>query len=171
MCVRDETQLPAKERMDRAKNYIRSNRFRRENWSGPAPVDDKNKGAMILRWRMTAPIAPQVPWWLDRTIMLPILYTLFGAGLGFAASRLKDWLDERKARKSFLAAVRVELATISEHLDGTLKDATACKEALDKGEQQVLHLATTFQTAIYTSQIGKLKSVLWQREFVTLTAT
>src|SRR5260370_10241140 len=109
---------------------------------------------------MSAPIAPaQVPWWLDRTIMLPILYTLFGACLGFAASRLKDWLDERKARKSFLAAVRRELATISEHLKGTLKNATECNEGLDKGQHQVLHLATTFQTAIYTSQIGKLKSV------------
>lgn len=108
---------------------------------------------------MTTPIAPQAPWWLDRTIILPILYTLFGACLGFAAGRLRDWLDERNARKSFLAAVRAELATISEHLTGTLKDAMQCKEALDKGEHQVLHLATTFQTAIYTSQVGKLKSV------------
>ena len=58
-----------------------------------------------------------------------------------------------------MAAVRVELATISEHLTGTLKDAVECREALDKGEHKVLHLSTTFQTAIYASQIGKLKSV------------
>jgi len=108
---------------------------------------------------MVSPTVQQGPWWLDRTVMLPILYTLIGACLGFAFGRLRDWLDARKARKSFLAAVHAELATLAEHLKGTLKDVTESKEGLEKGDCTVLHLATTFQTAIFVSQVGKLKSV------------
>jgi hypothetical protein len=108
---------------------------------------------------MTSPAVPQVPWWLDRAVMLPILYAFFGASLGFVFGRLKDWFDERGARSAFLEAIRVELATVAEHLKGTLKDATECNERLEKGERKVLHLATAFQTAIFISQVGKLKSV------------
>jgi hypothetical protein len=98
------------------------------------------------------------PWWLDR-IVVPVFYTFFGASLGFGFGRLKDWLDARIARRTFLKAVRVELSTIHRHLEGTLRDTTEVKECLERGERRVLHLATTFQTAIYASQLGKLRDV------------
>jgi hypothetical protein len=48
---------------------------------------------------------------------------------------------------------------IRQHLDGTLKDAKATKEQLEKGKPEALHLVTTFQTGIYTSQLPKLRDV------------
>jgi hypothetical protein len=95
----------------------------------------------------------QVPLWL------PILYTAFGAFLGFVLTRLKDWLDERKMQRRFFAAVRAELIQMNEHLEGTLRDATENKENLDKGERRALHLLTKFQRGVYDSQIGKLNDV------------
>ncbi len=92
-------------------------------------------------------------------VAVPILFTFFGALLGFGFGRLKDWLDDRKARKAFLNAIRVELSTLRGHLEGTLKDATENKDCLDKGERKVGHLATAFLTTIYSSQLAKLKDL------------
>ncbi len=100
----------------------------------------------------------QVPWWLDR-IVVPILFTFFGAMLGFIFGCLKDWLDQRKAKKVFLKAVRGELSAARGHLEGTLRDVTEVTDNMEKGVRVALHLATTFQTGIYSSQIGKLKDV------------
>jgi hypothetical protein len=99
-----------------------------------------------------------IPWWVDH-LLVPIVFIFFGAVLGFSFGRLKDRLDERKARQAFLRAVRVELSTIREHLYGTLKDATEYSERLEKGDHNVLYLVTNFQTTVYTSQLGKLKDV------------
>jgi hypothetical protein len=101
----------------------------------------------------------QVPWWLEH-IAGPMLFTLFGAILGFSLGRVKDWLDDRKARKVFLNAIRVELSVIQGHLEGTLKDATEVRDKLGTQEQVALHLVTVFQIGIYSSQVGKLKNVL-----------
>jgi hypothetical protein len=118
---------------------------------------------------MTPASVPSVPipWLLDH-VVVPILFTFFGAFRGFGFGRLKDWLDERKAKKAFLRAVRVELSTIREHLEGTLKDATEYKERLERGERNVLYLVTTFQTTVYTSQLAKLKDVSDPRVFEVL---
>lgn len=86
-------------------------------------------------------------------------YAFFGACLGFAFARLTNWLDERKARNRFFEAVHAELATLNDHLKGTLKDATEAKEQFDRGDQRLLYLATTFQRGVYDSQISKLKTV------------
>ena len=95
----------------------------------------------------------------DHRSIVPAFFTLIGAGLGFALGRLKDWLDDRKLRKTFLRAVRVELSVARGHLDGTLKDATGARTQLNMGVPVALHLATAFQTGIYAHQIGKLKDV------------
>jgi hypothetical protein len=109
---------------------------------------------MIFGMTTPPPASPaQPPWWS------PILYTAFGAFLGFVLTRFKDWLDDRQLQKRFLIAVRVELAKIDKHLKGTLKDATECIEKLDKGQREALYLTTMFQRGIYDSQIGKLKDV------------
>jgi hypothetical protein len=99
-----------------------------------------------------------ISWWLDR-IVVPISFTLIGALLGFASGRLKDWLDDRKAKKIFLRAVRVELSALRDHMDGTLKDATQARDELNKGIPVALHLSTVFQTGIYSSQVGKLRDI------------
>jgi hypothetical protein len=104
---------------------------------------------------VTTPAASsnEVPWWL------PVLYTSFGACLGFVLARLQGRLEKRETRKSFLSGVRAELTTMDEHLKGTLKNATEYKERFDKGDRSLLYLPTDFQRGIFDSQIGKLKSV------------
>jgi hypothetical protein len=101
---------------------------------------------------------PQIPWWLDR-IAVPILFTLFGAVLGFAAGSLKEWLEDRKTKTAFLKAIRMELQILHEHLNGSMKNALENKQDLEKGERKVLHLVTAFQTTVYSSQLQRLKGV------------
>ncbi|MGI0084101.1 MAG: hypothetical protein ACREBQ_03370 [Nitrososphaerales archaeon] len=101
---------------------------------------------------------PQVSWWLDH-FAVPILFTLFGAILGFAAGWLREWLEDRKARTAFLKAIRMEVQTLHEQVKGSLKDALENKAYLDWGGRQVVHLVSTFQTSIYSSQLSKLKNL------------
>jgi len=63
-------------------------------------------------------------------------------------------------KKAFLRAIRVELSTLRQHLAGTSKDATEAREDLrEKGIRKALYLATSFQTGVYTCQLGKLRDV------------
>jgi hypothetical protein len=101
---------------------------------------------------MTIP-ASQAPWWTQG------VFLLLGVIVGFFAGRVRDWLEGRRTKKLFLKAVRVELSRIREHLDGTLKDATATKERLEQGTPEALHTVTVFQTGIYASQLSKLRDV------------
>ncbi len=106
----------------------------------------------------------QIPWWVDR-FAVPVFFTFFGVLLGFAFGRLKDWLDEHKAKESFLRSVRVELLTIRDHLQGTLKNATENIESLKKGNRNVVYLVTSFHTSVYTSQLSKLRDLSDPRVF------
>lgn len=99
----------------------------------------------------------QVRWLQD--FVVPAYYTFFGAVLGFAASQVKDFIDSRRYRKSFLKAIRVELTTLHQHLAGTLTDVTEVINVMKAGEKKALHLSTTFQTGVYNSQLGKLRDV------------
>jgi hypothetical protein len=100
---------------------------------------------------------PNHPSWAS--VIAPTFYTLFGAGLGFSFGRLKDWLEARIAKKSFLRAIRVELSAIREQLKGTLNSATENKKSLESGKREVMHLATTYPTGVFVSQLGKLRNV------------
>lgn len=102
--------------------------------------------------------AEQIPWWFDH-LAVPILFTLFGAFLGFALGRLNNWLDNRRAKKAFLAAIRAEALLLREHLAGTLRDATENRAKLDSGQKVALHLATAFLTTVYSSQLGKISDL------------
>lgn len=100
----------------------------------------------------------QVPYWLDH-VAVPIIFTFFGALLGFAFGRLRDWIEDRKTKTAFLKAIRIELSTIRENLKGSLKDTLENKEQFEKGEHKVIHAVTAFLTTVYSSQLGKLKDV------------
>ena len=101
----------------------------------------------------------QIPWLLDH-VAVPAIFVFLGTALGFAAGQGKDYLDSRRVKKAFLKAIRVELSTLRQHLAGTLKDATEAREDLrEKGVRKALYLATSFQTGVYTCQLGKLRDV------------
>jgi hypothetical protein len=103
-------------------------------------------------------VSGQIPWWFDRA--KPVVLLLVGTMLGFGAGRINDWWNARRTKKAFLRAIRVELSTLRQHLAGTLKDATETREDLrEKGMRKALYLATSFQTGVYTCQLGKLRDV------------
>ncbi len=69
-------------------------------------------------------------------------------------------MERSKNEKGVLRAICVELSTLRQHLAGTLKDATEAREDLrEKGIRKALYLATSFQTGVYTCQLGKLRDV------------
>jgi len=107
---------------------------------------------------MTPSPQAEIPWWLDH-FLIPAFFTFFGASMGFGFARLKESLDDRKAKKAFLKAIRIEMSTVRDYLKGTLRDATEYKESLETGHRKVLYLVSTFPTAVYASQIGRLKDV------------
>jgi hypothetical protein len=85
---------------------------------------------------------------------------LLGAVVGFVAGQIKDWRDARRAKKSFLKAIRIELTTLRKHLEGTLKDVTEVLDGLrQKGTRKALHLSPKFQIGVYTSQLARLRDV------------
>jgi hypothetical protein len=100
----------------------------------------------------------QIPWWLDH-IATPAIFVVLGATLGFVLGRVNDWLNSRTVKRAFLKAIRVEMSTLRKHLGGTLQDATEVKDLLQKGVRRGLHLATAFQTGVYSCQLGKLRDV------------
>lgn len=90
---------------------------------------------------------------------MPALFTALGAGLGLAAGWVKESVDDRRAKKAFLKAIRVELLEMHRHMAGTLREASDVLEAIDAGFPQALHLGAAFQTGIYTCQIARLRQV------------
>jgi len=90
---------------------------------------------------------------------MPTFFIFIGAAVGFISGRLKDRLDARIVKQAFTRAIRVELTNLRQHLEGTLKDAAEVMDLLQKGARKALHLSTTFQIGVYTSQLGKLRDV------------
>ena len=97
----------------------------------------------------------EIPWWLDH-VAVPVIFLV----LGFVAGQIKDYFDSRRIKDAFLRSIRVELLTLHNHLEGTLKDVTEVRDNLSQsGVRKALHLSTTFQTGVYTSQLGRLRDV------------
>jgi len=104
-------------------------------------------------------LSENIPWILDH-VAVPAIFVFLGTALGFSAGQGKDYLDSRRAKKAFLKAIRIELSTLHIHLEGTLKDVTEVRDSLlNNGVRKALHLSTTFQTGVYTSQLGRLRDV------------
>jgi hypothetical protein len=100
---------------------------------------------------------PDHPSWAS--VAITTWNILLGAIMGFGFGRLTDRLNERKVRGAFLKAIRIELKTVREDLNGTLTEATVAKKSVESGDGWVLHLAAAFQSVIYVSQLGKLRDV------------
>jgi hypothetical protein len=57
---------------------------------------------------------------------------MFGATIGFLAGRFKDFLDARQVKKSFMKAIRLELASLKEQLSASLAEVNR-ESALPRG--------------------------------------
>jgi hypothetical protein len=65
--------------------------------------------------------------WL-REFVVPALFTIIGAVLGFIASQIRDELRARQATKSFIRAIGMELDALSDQLDSSFQEVKGSHE-------------------------------------------
>jgi hypothetical protein len=94
-----------------------------------------------------------------RELVIPAFFTLFGAGIGFIASQIKDYAQARRAEKSFLRAVRMELGSLNDQLSALVEQAVGATSAVAGRSPMGPQFATAFRTSIFTNQIGKLRDL------------
>jgi hypothetical protein len=100
--------------------------------------------------------APHFSW--AREFAIPALFTFLGAVIGFLSSQLRDSWEARRNKKTFARAIGMELDALGTQLDDTLnevRDSAARVDARGTGPQ----FAYSFRTAVFTSQLGKLRDV------------
>jgi hypothetical protein len=90
---------------------------------------------------------------------IPILFTFFGAVLGFCASEFHDYLQARRTKKAFLQAVRTELGALTTQLDDWHYGTMIQQGNVAGNAQTGPTLRKSFGKAVYTSQLGKLRDL------------
>ena len=101
--------------------------------------------------------ANPVPWWVT-AIVLPAVFLLLGALIGFFGTWIRDKLDSRRAKQAFLKAIRRELESLEKQLDAAIAEIEDSKKRM-VAAWHVPQFSLTFRTTVYTSQLGKLKDV------------
>src|SRR2546427_11477681 len=91
-------------------------------------------------------------------VVIPILFTVFGTVLGFLASQVRDDRKARRAKKSFLRAIGMELDALGIQLDASLGEAAESAERVKNGGTGA-RFAGNLRTAVFSGQIGKLRDV------------
>jgi hypothetical protein len=97
------------------------------------------------------------PSWFHE-ILIPAFFTFFGAVLGFFASQVRDAWNARRAKKSFLLAVGMELDALDAQLDASLREVSSSEERVKAGGTGA-SFAGVLRTSVFTGQIGKLRDV------------
>ena len=89
--------------------------------------------------------------------MVPAFFVVIGSALGIIASQLRDDRKARRAKRSFIRAIGMELDALGKQLDASLGEVTGSVERLKTGRAP--HFAYAPRTSVYTSQVGKLRDV------------
>ncbi len=100
----------------------------------------------------------QIPWWAER-LLLPIVFTVVGAGLGFVLSRWNATLDARGAKKAFLAAIRLELSGLQKQLEASSDELQGSRSRFQNNQGSPPHIIGTTRNTVFSSQLGKLKDL------------
>jgi hypothetical protein len=90
--------------------------------------------------------------------VIPAFFTLFGAILGFFASQVRDAWNARRAKKSFLRAVGMELDALDAQLEASLREIATSEERV-KAAGTWASFAGVLRTSVFSGQIGKLRDV------------
>lgn len=94
-------------------------------------------------------------WWEDRVI-IPAIFLLLGAIVGFLSTRVSLWLDRRRAKLVFLEAIRLELAGLLDQFNASLTEVEGSINRLQRREPSPPQLVGTLRTTVFTSQLGTL---------------
>lgn len=98
-----------------------------------------------------------VPWWVT-AIVLPSVFLVLGALIGFMGTWVRDKVDARRARNAFLRAIRRELESLERQLDGAVAELEDSKQKME-ASWHVPQFVLTLRTTVYSSQLGKLRDV------------
>lgn len=97
------------------------------------------------------------PWWVT-SIVLPSVFLLLGALIGFAGTWVRDQLEARRARRAFLRAIRRELASLEGQIEQAIAELEDSMRKME-GSRHVPQFTLGFRTTVYTSQLGKLRDI------------
>jgi len=103
------------------------------------------------------PPIPEPFSWL-REVLVPTLFTLLGAILGFLAGEMRDDWRAKKASVSFVRAIGLELDALSDQLDASFHEVRGSIERLRTGGTGP-QFAAGLRTIVFTSQLEKLRDV------------
>jgi len=96
--------------------------------------------------------------WL-REFAVPVFFTFFGAALGYIASLIRDEWKAKRDKQAFLRAVGMELDALGNQLDASLHEVKGSTDRVRGGSATGPQFASALRTAVFTSQIGKLRDV------------
>jgi hypothetical protein len=96
---------------------------------------------------------------LWRELLSPAIFTLFGATIGFVASQVRDGVQARRAKRSFLLAVGMELEALQRQLEDSLGEVTESRARLEGGSDTGPQFAAALRTSVFTSQVSKVRDV------------
>jgi len=105
-------------------------------------------------------VLKDAPWWVGQ-LLIPGIFTVLGAGIGFGAGRLKDWLDAEAAKKAFLVSIGSELQGLYLQLQRSQEEVEGGKSRFTKDPAKALppQFALALRTAIFSTQLAKLRDV------------
>jgi hypothetical protein len=96
---------------------------------------------------------------LLRELVIPAIFILFGAALGFVGSQIADWLKAKRDKRAFLRAVGMELDALRDQLDEWGREVKDSLESVNGGSPTGPQYSAILQTIVFTSQLGKLRDV------------
>ncbi len=103
-------------------------------------------------------MAQPLPWWADR-LVIPVIFALLGAGIGFGVGQITAWLERRRTKRTFLRAIRLELMGLQEQLEASLAEVEGSKERLQRNVAAPPHLVGTLRNTVFTSQLGRVSDL------------
>src|SRR6266849_343971 len=100
---------------------------------------------------------PQFSWM--REFAIPAFFTLFGAGLGFIASQIRDERKAKRDKQAFVRAIGMELDALRDQLNASLQEVKDSTERVKGGSAAGPRFAATLRTSVFTSQVAMLRDV------------
>jgi hypothetical protein len=100
---------------------------------------------------------PNSQWVHD--VAIPIIFTLFGTGLGVLVAEFRDWLKAKRDKDAFLKAVGMELDALSRQLEDWSRAVKESLQNVRDGAQTGPQFGAVLQTTVFSSQLGKLRDV------------
>lgn len=99
----------------------------------------------------------QPSWWVSN-LAIPAFFTGLGATVGFFVGEIKEWLQSRRSKKAFLAAIAIEVAALKTAIEHTGQQAEVFARKLQESGHAP-QVGLLWVTTVFDTQLGKLRDV------------